>query len=275
MDCKCGGRGGKKDSPNRARLRTVPDSPSSTSQPRLAILRHPNPGLRSTRSFIHLYRAKLCPTLLLCTGLALDSSRSPSSPSATFVPPPNLEACLASEARARHGAASKSRQECRQDELFPQRAYAYLALVPRRIHPLTGFKISPRAVALLLFAHGDVKNPLPETVRVLDEILTDFMQAIAFEATRAAHYSGRQKIKYEDFEFAFRKNPAFLGKVQEVFEKQKEIKKARELLRDGEDEIMKDAADEERRRERVEERPPPARADDDAQAEAYALGKKR
>lgn len=136
-------------------------------------------------------------------------------------------------------------------------------------------------VAQLLYAHGDVPNPLPETVRVLDEILTDFMQSIAFEATRAANYSGRQKIKYEDFEFAFRKNPTFLGKVQEVFEKQREIKKAREILRDGEDEIMKDAAVEEKRREktdvprtsRVEEEL--GEADDDAEAEADALGKKR
>jgi transcription initiation factor TFIID subunit 13 len=146
-------------------------------------------------------------------------------------------------------------------------------------------------VAQLLYAHGDVQNPLPETVRVLDEILTDFMQSIAFEATRAANYSGRQKIKYEDFEFAFRKNPAFLGKVQEVFEKQKEIKKAREILRDGEDEIMKDAADEEKKKEKTDSRPghggalvvPTAsrveeelgEADDDAEAELDALGKKR
>ncbi|KAL4723267.1 hypothetical protein ACLX1H_009757 [Fusarium chlamydosporum] len=148
-------------------------------------------------------------------------------------------------------------------------------------------------LAQLLYAHGDVQNPLPETVRVLDEILTDFMQSIAFEATRAANYSGRQKIKYEDFEFAFRKNPAFLGKVQEVFEKQKEIKKAREILRDGEDEIMKDAADEEKKREKVDTRTGGSgggaaaasaasraeeelgEADDDAEAELDALGKKR
>lgn len=150
-------------------------------------------------------------------------------------------------------------------------------------------------MAQLLYAHGDVKNPLPETVRVLDEILTDFMQSIAFEAARAAQYSGRQKIKYEDFEFAFRKNPAFLGKVQEVFEKQKEIKKAREILRDGDDEIMKDAAEEEKRRAKANadaEASAPAaasvpaprtaaadeelgEADDDVEAEADALGNKR
>jgi transcription initiation factor TFIID subunit 13 len=149
-------------------------------------------------------------------------------------------------------------------------------------------------VAQLLYAHGDVQNPLPETVRVLDEILTDFMQSIAFEATRAANYSGRQKIKYEDFEFAFRKNPAFLGKVQEVFEKQREIKKAREILRDGEDEIMKDAADEEKKREKTDTRSGGSgvgggatasaasraeeelgEADDDVEAELDALGKKR
>jgi transcription initiation factor TFIID subunit 13 len=149
-------------------------------------------------------------------------------------------------------------------------------------------------VAQLLYAHGDIKNPMPETVRVLDEILTDFMQSIAFEANRAANYSGRQKIKYEDFEFAFRKNPSFLGKVQEVFEKQKEIKKAREILRDGEDEIMRDAAEEEKRKEKEEKAAPTAaaatttsttkanrveeelgEADDDAEAEADALGKRR
>jgi len=135
-------------------------------------------------------------------------------------------------------------------------------------------------LAMLLYAHGDVKNPLPETVRVLDEILTDFMQSIAFEAARAAHYSGRQKIKYEDFEFSFRKNPEFLGKVQEVFEKQKEIKKARDVLHDNENEIMRNAAEEEKKREKTGARAAAAdeelgEGDDDAAAFADALGKKR
>ncbi|KAK0389704.1 hypothetical protein NLU13_3277 [Sarocladium strictum] len=136
-------------------------------------------------------------------------------------------------------------------------------------------------LAQLLFAHGDVRNPMPETVRVLDEILTDFMQSIAFEATRAANYSGRQKIKYEDFEFAFRKNPNFLGKVQEVFEKQKEIKKARELIKEGDDEIMKDAIEEEEGKKKEKSSAKASRVeeelgegDDDAEADAD-IGKKK
>lgn len=121
---------------------------------------------------------------------------------------------------------------------------------------------------------------MPETVRVLDEILTDFMQSIAFEATRAANYSGRQKIKYEDFEFAFRKNPNFLGKVQEVFEKQKEIKKARELIKEGEDEIMKEAVEEEegKKKEKASKAPKMeeelGEGDDDAEADAD-IGKRK
>ncbi|KAI9903266.1 hypothetical protein N3K66_002618 [Trichothecium roseum] len=107
---------------------------------------------------------------------------------------------------------------------------------------------------MLLHGHGDVEAPLPETVRVLDEILTDFMQSVAFEAARAAHYSGRQKIKYEDFEFALRRNPAFLGKVQEIFQKQKEITKARKTFTtERDDELFKEMAEEERKGEQQQQ----------------------
>jgi transcription initiation factor TFIID subunit 13 len=95
-------------------------------------------------------------------------------------------------------------------------------------------------VAQLLYGHGDVKHPLPETVRVLDEMVTDFIQGVSFEATRAAHHAGRQKVKFEDFEFAMRKNPLFTGKVQEVFEKKREIDRARNIMNDD-DQIIRDA----------------------------------
>lgn len=134
-----------------------------------------------------------------------------------------------------------------------------------------------QTVKSLLLGNGDVSEPLPETTRVLDEILTDFMQSLAYEATRAAHYSGRQKIKYEDFEFAFRKNPTFIGRVQETFDKQKMIKKARDI--GGEEGIMKEAVEEEKKREKNEAKNKRPRveeelgeADDDVDGETSAVG---
>ncbi|OLN92020.1 Transcription initiation factor TFIID subunit 13 [Colletotrichum chlorophyti] len=143
-------------------------------------------------------------------------------------------------------------------------------------------------VAQLLFAHGDMRNPLPETIRVLDEIVTEFIQGMAFEATRAANYAGRQKVKYEDFEFAFRKNGAFLGKVQEVFEKKGEIDSAKKIFnKDDEAIFMKDAADQELKRDKAvngqgdaggsgdaaKQEEELGEADDDADAESEVAGR--
>lgn len=64
-------------------------------------------------------------------------------------------------------------------------------------------------------------------MRVLDEIVTDFIIEICHEAARAASYAGRQKVKVEDFMFAIRKNPIFLGRVQELMDMEKELKEAR------------------------------------------------
>ncbi|SPO05684.1 related to TFIID subunit TAF19 [Cephalotrichum gorgonifer] len=105
----------------------------------------------------------------------------------------------------------------------------------------SNFSVSELSV--LLFAHGDVFAPLPETVRVLDDILSDFIQGVAFEANRAAHHAGRQKIKAEDFQFAFRKNPTYLGKIQEVLEKKADIESARKIFKDNEGEFAKDVVD--------------------------------
>lgn len=96
-----------------------------------------------------------------------------------------------------------------------------------------------RPVRQLLYGGGDARDPLPETMRLLDEIATDFIQSLSFEAARIGQYSGRQKIKYEDFEFALRHNPLFLGKVREMFEMSKEVKDARKMPGIGEGNLGK------------------------------------
>ncbi|KAK4149781.1 transcription initiation factor IID, 18kD subunit-domain-containing protein [Chaetomidium leptoderma] len=108
-------------------------------------------------------------------------------------------------------------------------------------------------LAQLLYGHGDVRAPLNDTVRVLDEILTEFIQGVSFEATRAAQHAGRQKVKFEDFEFAMRRNPYYMGKIQEMFEKKKEIEAARKGF-NIEDQLMKDADKQEKAAEKDKEK---------------------
>ncbi|MCJ1308402.1 Transcription initiation factor TFIID subunit 13 [Agyrium rufum] len=89
----------------------------------------------------------------------------------------------------------------------------------------------------LLFAYGDDHEPLPETIRVLDEIVADFIIETCHQAARSASYSNRQKIKVDDFKFAIRDNPMMLGRVQELLGMDKELKAAKQLFDDGEGKI--------------------------------------
>lgn len=94
-------------------------------------------------------------------------------------------------------------------------------------------------VQMLLFAHGDVENSLESTRKVLDEILSDFIVDLCFEADRPAQLAGRQKVKLDDFKFACRKDPIKLGKIEEVFAKKAEIDAARKAVDVNDDKITK------------------------------------
>ncbi|KAI6085090.1 TFIID-18kDa-domain-containing protein [Hypoxylon rubiginosum] len=99
-----------------------------------------------------------------------------------------------------------------------------------------------KEVSSLLYAYGDVEDPLPDTMRVLDEIVTEFLDGICFEASRHAQVAGRQKLKFDDFEFALRRNPQYLGRVRSMIEKRQEIKEARQGFNEDETAVAKDAA---------------------------------
>lgn len=98
--------------------------------------------------------------------------------------------------------------------------------------------LSAKTVTQFLIAHGDSRQPLQETMKVIDEILTEFIQGVSFEAARVAQLSGRQKVKYEDFQFAMRKNPMYLGKAAENKELREALDKQRKMF--DEDEYTKD-----------------------------------
>ncbi|KAJ5684750.1 Transcription initiation factor TFIID subunit 13 [Penicillium maclennaniae] len=100
----------------------------------------------------------------------------------------------------------------------------------------------------LLLAYGDPaphhsfsSEPLPETIRVLDEIVTDFILELCHGAAQVAHHARRQKIKVDDFRFSLRRDPNKLGRVQELLRMERELKEARKAFDQNDDQVAKDA----------------------------------
>lgn len=81
-----------------------------------------------------------------------------------------------------------------------------------------------------LVAFGDDRDPLPETVKVLDEIVTDFIIETCHEAAACASYSRRAKIKVDDFKFMLRRDPKKLGRVTDLLNLEKEFKAKRKAF---------------------------------------------
>ncbi|KAF8855088.1 putative transcription initiation factor TFIID subunit 13 [Acephala macrosclerotiorum] len=116
-----------------------------------------------------------------------------------------------------------------------------------------------------LFAHGDTPHSLESTRRVLDELITDFITEVCFEAHRSAALQNRQKIKLDDIKFACRKNPMYLGKIEEVSQKKVEIEAARKLLDQNDDKITKSNV-------KALEEEPLGDADDDMDLDTKTIG---
>jgi transcription initiation factor TFIID subunit 13 len=124
-----------------------------------------------------------------------------------------------------------------------ERKFLQLTYIIKPISILTIF-----TVRLLLLAYGDPSphpsfpnEPLPETVRVLDEIVTDFVLELSHGAAQVAHHARRQKIKVEDFRFALRRDPNKLGRVQELLRMERELKEARKAFDQNDDQVAKEA----------------------------------
>lgn len=77
---------------------------------------------------------------------------------------------------------------------------------------------------------GISPKPNTETIRVLDEILTDFVIETCHSAVAIASYSGRTKLKTDDFYWVIRNDPNKLGRVREMFEKKRDIEHARRMV---------------------------------------------
>lgn len=91
---------------------------------------------------------------------------------------------------------------------------------------------------------------------------------MCFEAHRSASLQNRQKIKLDDIKFACRKNPMYLGKIEEVSQKKVEIEAARKLLDQNDDKITKSNV-------KALEEEPLGDADDDMDLDTKSIGSRR
>ncbi|KAL6715017.1 hypothetical protein ACLMJK_007278 [Lecanora helva] len=105
----------------------------------------------------------------------------------------------------------------------------------------------------MLYAFGDDKDPLDETVRVLDEIVTDFVIETAHTAHTAAEYSQRAKIKNDDFMFAIRKDDFATGRVKELHMMEKKLKEQRTQFDTGEGKVGLERGGRKKKDEKAEE----------------------
>ena len=83
-----------------------------------------------------------------------------------------------------------------------------------------------------MYAYGDDVEPLPESVQVLDEIVTEFIVDMCHDAARMASQARRNKIKVDDFKYALRHDPKKLGRVEELLQMSKVIAEARKQFDD-------------------------------------------
>lgn len=81
--------------------------------------------------------------------------------------------------------------------------------------------------------HGNAA-PFPETLRVLDEIVTDFIIEVCHEAVDHATFEGRHKVNPQDISFVFRNDRAMLGRMRAMAGKSKIMKESRKGVADRE-----------------------------------------
>ncbi|KAF2100790.1 TFIID-18kDa-domain-containing protein [Rhizodiscina lignyota] len=134
---------------------------------------------------------------------------------------------------------------------------------PRMRQRVKGQQFAPNDLEALLMGFGDSPQPpLKETIRTLDEIITDFIIETSHAAALCASYSRRAKIKVDDFKFMLRRDPKKLGRVLEMLSMDKRLKAERKAF-SMEEEELKRAKAAQRAEERSKKRKGGARDDED------------
>lgn len=78
----------------------------------------------------------------------------------------------------------------------------------------------------MMSGFGDNQNPRADTVRLMEELVLDYMTALVAKSTEVAHANRRERPDVTDIKFVIRKNKKKLDRVRYLLEMKAEIKKA-------------------------------------------------
>ena len=94
-------------------------------------------------------------------------------------------------------------------------------------------------VSSLLYAYGDVPQPLQSTVHCLDEVVAQYLVDICASAVHTSQTAQRPKVRLEDFKFALRHDPVKLGRAEELIATNKVITEAKKQFNEADNSALK------------------------------------
>ena len=100
-------------------------------------------------------------------------------------------------------------------------------------------------ISSLLYAYGDVPQPLQTTVHCVDELVVQYLADICADATRVAQNSSRSRVKLEDFKFVLRRDPVKLARAEELISTNKVITEAKKQFNETDNSSLKRYREEE------------------------------
>jgi transcription initiation factor TFIID subunit 13 len=100
-------------------------------------------------------------------------------------------------------------------------------------------RLFTKDVKSLLYAFGDVEEPLPDTVNAVEDILMNYVLDLCHDAHAYSKVTCRQKVRVDDFKFALRKDPYKYGRLEELLKMSKAIETARKEFDSSEGKSLK------------------------------------
>lgn len=78
----------------------------------------------------------------------------------------------------------------------------------------------------MMSGFGDDQNPRADTIRLMEELVLDYITALVAKSTEVADANRRERPDVTDIKFVIRKNKKKLARVRYLLEMKAEIKKA-------------------------------------------------